>query len=186
MWSTWKKNTDCVFAKCGIKSKGLSPCFWKPQFAVLPCGSVFLAGERNGKWREGRVTLKIRVEVKAACSKRSDSGERCEVKIVPHYLNAWNRLRSKKRSGLKAFGSVYGEKLKVREIGILVCVFARKWNEFIFRKSFVSVFVAYELVFCAFVPVLSKVYSIVSLFGVESRLVYIPFQRWWGKQKEKR
>ena len=32
----------------------------KPQFAVLPCGSVFLAGERNGKWREdkreGRVT----------------------------------------------------------------------------------------------------------------------------------
>ena len=32
----------------------------KPHFAVLPCGSVFLAGERNGKWREdkreGRVT----------------------------------------------------------------------------------------------------------------------------------
>ena len=42
-----------------------------------------------------------------ACSKRSDSGERCEVKIAmksrwglrsfflrtaPHYLNAWNRL----------------------------------------------------------------------------------------------
>ena len=33
-----------------------------------------------------------------ACFKRSDSGERCEVKKVmksrtaPHYLNAWNRL----------------------------------------------------------------------------------------------
>ena len=46
--------------------------------------------------------------VEIACSKRSDSGERCEVKIAfifsrsfflrtaPHYLNAWNRLVSKR------------------------------------------------------------------------------------------
>ena len=161
-----------------LKVKALVHAFENHSSQYYRAGQFF--------WREGRVTLKIRVDVKVACSKRSDSGERCEVKIAPHYLNAWNRLRSKRHSGLKSFGSVYGEKLKVREIGILVCVFARKWNEFIFRKSFVSVFVAYELVFCAFVPVLSTVYSIVSLFGVESRLVYIPFQRWWGKQKGKR
>ena len=30
-----------------------------------------------------------------ACSKRSDSGERCGVEKAPHYLNAWNRLSLK-------------------------------------------------------------------------------------------
>ena len=40
----------------------------------------------------------LRCEHSHACSKRSDSGERCEVKkamilrTAPHYLNAWNRL----------------------------------------------------------------------------------------------
>ena len=57
-------------------------------------------------------------------------------------------------------------------MGILVYLHESEMN-----SSFVSVFLAYELIFCAFVPVLSTVYSIVSLFGVESRLVYIPFQR---------
>ena len=33
-------------------------------------------------------------DVLLACSKRSDSGERCGVKKAPHYLNAWNRLTS--------------------------------------------------------------------------------------------
>ena len=149
-----EKNTDCVIAKCEIKSKGLSPCFWKPQFAVLPCGSVFLAGERNGKWREGRVTLKIRVEVKEAFG------------IESLWFGLWRKIEGSRNRDSS--------------------VFAGKWNEFIFRKCFVSVFVAYELIFCAFVPVLSTVYSIVSLLGVESRLVNIPFQRWWGKQKGKR
>ena len=48
--------------------------------------------------RHGRRKLPTEI---LACSKRSDSGERCEVKIAiksrggltaPHYLNAWNRL----------------------------------------------------------------------------------------------
>ena len=79
-----------------------------PQFAVLPCGSFFSAGERNGtglpvtilNWHG--LQLKIRVEVKEAFG------------IVSLWFGFWR-------------------KLKVREIGILVYLHESEMN-----SSFVS------------------------------------------------
>ena len=122
-----KKTQIALLQNVKLKVKALVHAFENHSSQYYRAGQFF--------WREGRVTLKIRVDVKVACSKRSDSGERCEVKIAPHYLNAWNRLRSKKRSGLKAFGSVYGEKLKVREIGILVYLHESEMNSSFASRS---------------------------------------------------
>ena len=136
-----EKTTDCVIAKCGIKSKGLSPCFWNHSSQYYRAGQFFWRGSEMGngakisgkaglpvtilKWHG--LQLKIRVEVKAAFG----------------IVSLWFGLRRKIERSRNRDSSV----------------FARKWNEFIFCNCFVSVFVAYELIFCAFVPVLSTVYT---------------------------
>ena len=63
--------------------------------------------ERTNRWTPLSAATKVglRWSIHLACSRRSDSGERCKVKGVPlyfssfsllhtalHYLNAWNRL----------------------------------------------------------------------------------------------
>ena len=69
-----KKNTDCVIAKCGIKSKALSPCYHSLQYYRV--GNFFGRGSEMGngakaglsetilKWHG--LQLKIQVKVKEA------------------------------------------------------------------------------------------------------------------------
>ena len=83
---------------------------------------------------------------------------------LPVTILKWHGLQLKIRVEVKAaFGIVslwFGLRRKIEgSRNRDSSVFARKWNEFIFRNCFVSVFVAYELIFCAFVPVLSTVYT---------------------------
>ena len=76
------------------------------MYVLLNYGEIILRSKRfqSSYCAKGRV----------ACSKRSDSGERCEVKIAiksrgglrtaPHYLNAWNRLKVEREQKKKNDG----------------------------------------------------------------------------------
>ena len=46
-----------------------------PQFPVLPCGSFFLVGEQNGKWRKGQI-MPDNIEIAWAPVENSSRGQR--------------------------------------------------------------------------------------------------------------
>ena len=74
----------------------------KPQFAVLPCGLVFLAGKRNGKWREGRVT-RDNIEMAWAPIENPSRGQRGIVSL-------WFGLRRKIEGSRNRDSSVFARK----------------------------------------------------------------------------
>ena len=69
----------------------------KPQFAVLPCGSVFLAGKRNGKWRECRVT---RDNIEMAPVENPSRGQRG---IVSLWFGLWRKIEGSRNRDSSVF-----------------------------------------------------------------------------------
>ena len=77
----------------------------KPQFAVLPCGSVFLAGERNGKWREdkreGRVT-RDNIEMAWAPVENPSRGQ-SGFGIVSLWFGLWRKIEGSRNRDSSVF-----------------------------------------------------------------------------------